>query len=273
MIFYFVPENGIDELGAQWIHGQEGNPIYEFALEHDLIAKCPNELTDDEKNGHYCTNTGHTINSKLVELTLNELDRIKEYCSTLTDLEYTSLEDIFRSKFNDFKLDLIHKLVKDEKKTTSMSKETNKIEINKQKLSSIDANTIDCFIDELDDIKFMDALLEWYFTFEKIDNACDSLSSLSVKGYTEYIDCPGFSLVNLNKGYSSVTEAIVSKIPSKCIRLNHQVNRIYYGPDNCLIESTNGNEKYTFNADYCILTVSVSKFEQIICTLFFLNII
>lgn len=286
--------NGIAELGAQWIHGQEGNPVYKFALDHDLIAQDPDP--DDEKHGFYCTNTGQVIDSDLVNLTLNELDKIKEHCSSLTtDQQYTSLEDIFRSRFNQFKLSQVNKstdlkVMVDQRKSKECSNETNKSAEEREKLEdkitreegkqqnklahklgeltlipreSVSIDAICTGFD--DDLKVMDALLEWYFTFEKIDNACDKFSSLSIRGYTEYIDCSGFPLINLKNGYDSVINAICLKIPPKCIRLNHQVNTVTYSRELCQTvvhaqnKSTKDAQEIKFQADHCILTVSVSR--------------
>ena len=66
------------ELGAQWIHGQEGNPLFDFATQHGLLCDPESEPVDDEKSGLYCTENGNVINESLVEAALGKLDQIKE---------------------------------------------------------------------------------------------------------------------------------------------------------------------------------------------------
>lgn len=74
MFFYFVGKAAF-ELGATWIHGANGNPVYHLAQENRLLE----HTTDEErsvtrislftKNGvaHYQTSLGKRIPKDLVE--------------------------------------------------------------------------------------------------------------------------------------------------------------------------------------------------------------
>lgn len=74
LVFYFVGKTTL-ELGATWIHGANGNPVYHMAEDNGLLE----HTTDGErsvgrislytKNGvaHYQTNVGKRIPKDLVE--------------------------------------------------------------------------------------------------------------------------------------------------------------------------------------------------------------
>ena len=255
-LFISFSGDNIAELGAQWIHGQAGNPVYQFARQHNLLKDEEQTVSDDEKTGLYCTNTGQVIDGDLVTLTLQKLDEIKDLCThNVDETNYSSVEDIFRNEFTQFK----ESLLKLNEASESTHQDESNVKRNVQKKSSSGSSRH--FTAE--DMKNMDALLEWYFIFEKIDNACDTLSSLSIRGYSEYIDCAGHSLLTLPRGYSTIIDKLISEIPLESVHLAHRVSRISYGEEmnkvnvTCTLDSTSGRMK-TFQADHCIVTVSVS---------------
>lgn len=245
-------------MGAQWIHGQAGNPVYQFARQHNLLNDEEETVSDDEKTGLYCTNTGHVIDEELVTLTLEKLDEIKDLCThKVNEATYTSVEEIFRQEFERFTKYLLN--CNEQSKSIHPDKSSVMSDMQEKKLfqSSVHRRVT------TEDIKIMNALLEWYFIFEKIDNACDTLSSLSIRGYTDYIDCAGHSLLTLPGGYSTIIDQLMSQISPQIVYLAHRVSRITYGEElnkvnvTCTVDSTSTNFT-TFTADHCIVTVSVS---------------
>lgn len=54
------------------------------------------------------------------------------------------------------------------------------------------------------------------------------MRSVSVKSYTDYVDCPGVPLINFKDGYDSIIKYFVSQLPPNSIELNKPVNRVQY---------------------------------------------
>ena len=43
-LYFNLRGSTVLEMGAQWIHGEENNPVYEFAAKHDLV-RCDEGLS------------------------------------------------------------------------------------------------------------------------------------------------------------------------------------------------------------------------------------
>lgn len=70
----FNTDRGYLELGAQWIHGQQGNPVYEIAQKNDLVAPGFEKFLEnpvapriDEKNLCLPANNKSLLQSKSVK--------------------------------------------------------------------------------------------------------------------------------------------------------------------------------------------------------------
>lgn len=86
--FFFLPGKATLELGATWIHGANGNPIYHLAEDNGLLE----HTTEDErsvgrislyaKNGvaHYQTNSGKRIPKDLVEEFSDLYNEVRGLC-------------------------------------------------------------------------------------------------------------------------------------------------------------------------------------------------
>ena len=182
-------ENSFVELGAQWVHGEEGNPLYELASERQLLSD-PKKDYGTEGEGHFCTDDGDIIDNQLVDDAIMAMDRIKEdLADGHYDILQTSCDDVFRKYFQKYV----------DSKCTSI-------------------NPV-----------LLWALYDWFMVFENIDNACDSLSKLSPKAYSEWFDCPSIPLVNFSKSYQSLLDSFLDEIPLNCIKLNSPIVQVDYG--------------------------------------------
>ncbi|CAG2122572.1 unnamed protein product, partial [Medioppia subpectinata] len=72
--------NGVLELGAQWLHGQHGNPLYYMAKERDLISN-PRVDYGMEGTGIFCTDLGQLLNTDDINQVISYLHRIKDEMS------------------------------------------------------------------------------------------------------------------------------------------------------------------------------------------------
>lgn len=93
--FFFKGNNWI-ELGAQWIHGQEGNSLYDFAISKGLLAD-PQSVFGIEGGGYYITDEGEIITSPLINRLINFLKQTEMY----SDTEQNAY-DYFKKSFETF---------------------------------------------------------------------------------------------------------------------------------------------------------------------------
>lgn len=97
-------------MGAQWIHGQEGNHLYAYAEEKGLVAD-PTEDFGLEGTGSFCCENGTLANCALIDELIAALDQAKEMGTDSID---TNMYEYFTEKFNNFvgsKKDLSEKKV------------------------------------------------------------------------------------------------------------------------------------------------------------------
>ncbi|CAN7999250.1 unnamed protein product, partial [Ixodes pacificus] len=186
------------ELGAQWVHGEEGNPLYGFALSNNLLAD-PRRHFSIEGKGHFCTDRGTRLPQDLVDGVVMVLNEIKEELGgkrprpegellALHELP-TSVGEYLRSRFHEH---LMHQG------------------------------------DSEDMAKIKWSIYDWYWRFEVIDNSCYSLDELSFKSYEEFEECPGTWNINLKNGFSSVIKTLMDNVPEANIRYNKPVRRVYW---------------------------------------------
>lgn len=182
------------ELGAQWIHGEQNNPLFQLCQSLDLISLDESDV-GDEWAGDFRSQDGSLIPRKTVDYVLQHLDTIKqEWCS---------------SPVNTSKPDL----------PNAASVET----ILRDSFSRIVSQT-DHARDH--DPSLMWAIFEWFLLYERIDNACPDLRQLSISAYTGWENCAPGSLINFRNGYSSVIDALVNHLPTGTVRMDHKVTRI-----------------------------------------------
>ncbi|XP_071547521.1 uncharacterized protein [Panulirus ornatus] len=182
------------ELGAQWIHGEEGNAVFQFAKSRNLIH---DKLSVDGK-GHFFVENGKKIPEKVVTQVMKVLreadDECGKYCYSkkFEGLAQLSVGDIFSRKFSKylaaFKCD---------------SPETKKVK---------------------------KALYHWGLRWHRIDNACDSLHQLSARCWGTFIFCPGNENMNPKSGFISILHDMLAETRAD-VRLNSEVKSINYAEE------------------------------------------
>lgn len=181
------------ELGAQWIHGQKENVLYELAAERNLLMEADLEC-GFEGVGQFVAEDGTLVDQDLVQELINYLDAEKEAMCEAVEVEDQNVFGYFRNKFDQF--------VSNKKK---------------------------CLADK--DYNLLRWTFRWFILFEMIDNSCDKLSDLSVLSYTEWKDYDGLDLVNLRQGYQSIIDELVAEFNFRQhLRLSTAVTRLEIVP-------------------------------------------
>ncbi|CAG0878495.1 unnamed protein product [Darwinula stevensoni] len=180
------------ELGAQWIHGEEKNLVYDFAKRHDL---CSTSLSW-EARGSFFTTKQKKVPARVVEEVREAVYSIYKECNkfageTETALIPSSVGKFFEEKFEN----LIQRLHLNE-----------------------------------EEIKIRRDVFHWFMLFERIDNACDSLYDLSLRSWGEFHDCEGNRYNNLKHGYCSLLNVLVQDIPDSLLHLNCPITEITWKP-------------------------------------------
>ena len=178
-------------MGAQWLHGQEGNPLYHLAKERDLISN-PRLDSGIEGTGIFCTDSGKMLKNDNIRQIISYLFKIKDDLSENSeskteDNQLMSAQHIFRIKFKNF-------------------------------IESDECPDIDT--------KILWSIFKWFIKFEEIDNSCDNLNDISLLSYTQYEECDGIDLINFKDGYQTVIESLIKDIPRECLLTQNSVERI-----------------------------------------------
>uniref|UniRef100_A0A2R5LA80 Putative flavin-containing amine oxidase n=2 Tax=Ornithodoros turicata TaxID=34597 RepID=A0A2R5LA80_9ACAR len=195
-------EDKVLELGAQWVHGEEGNLLYGFAMSNGLLAD-PRRQSSPEGRGHFCTDQGTRLPKEAVDEVVAVLDEIKEeLCGKRTRHTHTktaeplalhelptSVGEYMRSRFHEYLLQHGER-------------------------------------EDMTKVKW--AIYDWYWRFEVIDNSCYSLDELSCKSYEEFEDCPGIRNINFKNGFSSIVKTLLSEIPESNVRYGKPVKRVHW---------------------------------------------
>ncbi|XP_053201241.1 spermine oxidase-like [Panonychus citri] len=200
-------DDGYLELGAQWVHGQEGNKVFEMASQRDLIA--PDASVEGE--GHFCTQNGQKIDYNLVNQVIIFLDTIK-----------TSLSN------GDYKKDFQRVLNNGVDNNLDSSNLPDVISVGEVFRTAFGKWIAGKKFKSPQDAKLTQGIFDWFIKFESIDNSCSSLDQLSAMSYANYHECDGVPLNNFKSGYSSFINSLVEDIPQVLIKTSCPISQIIY---------------------------------------------
>lgn len=228
----FLPTgDGIIEIGAQWIHGQGLNPVYQLAREHGLTDE-PEHEWEQWEDAFYMQN-GSCIDPAVV----------KEMCLVLDDFSEDAEE--FPGQME-----------------TSSNSRKNVEEFLREKFDEHVANLPDS--EKLRAQK--EAILRWYMAMEKTENGCPGMHDLSLHSWMGYEDCDGREEVELKTGYRPVLDVMMKDIPRDVFRLGTRVKRIFWQQPEAA-DTTNPVSIYTssgdvIGADHVIVTCSLGFLKE-----------
>uniref|UniRef100_T1ISN8 Amine oxidase domain-containing protein n=1 Tax=Strigamia maritima TaxID=126957 RepID=T1ISN8_STRMM len=184
------------EYGAQWIHGEDGNPIFELALRNNLLSK--DQSFSPEGDGWFLTETGDRVDPNIV----NEVKAIMgqayvdctEFCSP-DKFEFipVSVGDYIREQFEMY--------------------------------------LEDCS-DSIEVLRLKRGIYDWHMNYTCIDNACENMNELSARLWGEYEECSGNPRINLQSGYASVIDLLLHQLYPDSITFNSAASKIYWDKGN-----------------------------------------
>ncbi|XP_055824944.1 probable polyamine oxidase 5 [Solanum dulcamara] len=231
------------EMGATWIHGIGGSPIYKIArdinsLQSDQPWECMDGLLETEQLT--IAEDGYVLNPSLVDTIYNLFNK---------------LMDIAQGKL----------LIEDEI-PKSMS------------IGSFLRKGLDAYWDsDIHELKGLDkrSLEQGIFSmFENIQRTYTSANDLQMLDYSaekEYRMFPGEE-ITIARGYLSVIQSLASVLPPGLIQLGRKVTKVEWQPDESLEIENGANNKPAVKlhfldgsimyADHVIVTVSLGVLKQ-----------
>ncbi|XP_073335142.1 spermine oxidase [Pagrus major] len=192
------------ELGATWIHGANGNPVYHLAEDNGLLE----DTTDEErsvgrislyaKNGvaHYQTNAGKRIPKDLVE----EFSDLYNEVYELTQEFFQNGKPVCAESQNSvgvFTRDVVRKKITMDPDDSESTK--------KLKLS----------------------MLQQYLKVESCESSSPSMDEVSLSEFGEWTEIPGAHYV-IPEGFMKIVQLLAQDIPSRTICLSKPVRCIHW---------------------------------------------
>ncbi|CAF0878004.1 unnamed protein product [Brachionus calyciflorus] len=216
------------EIGANWIHGYLGNPIYRLVIENpDLFVHKKKKLFDIFTDQIYCAD-----------------ENGKYYAPSF----YESLWE----KYNIWNLEAKALWVKSVKSefTTYTEFMINKLEqlMDEENLSEYER-------------KIKLAIMNRFLKQETAESGCATMDLLSVNEYGSYLK-PFGPDYEFPGGFSGLIQFLADKIPKNSIKLNHAVEQITMFDDEetpMLVQCKNGT---SYRAKHVLVTTSVNYLKK-----------
>lgn len=185
------------EIGAQWIHGEVNNPLYDIAVSNDFLAK-EEEINSFEEywETQFFLQNGQQIDPTIVRETCEVLDEIFDEADKFYR-ENKPLPDNNES-MGTFLFHAFYKYLR----TTECNPAVFRIK---------------------------EAIFHWRQQLEKTDCGCKSVFSLSARGWGQFQECKGQEDVTLCSGYQALLDLLLQDIPDSSLRTNSPVQCIYWG--------------------------------------------
>ncbi|XP_051150246.1 probable polyamine oxidase 5 [Andrographis paniculata] len=237
------------ELGATYIHGTEGSPIYKIADESNLLhSQTPWEsMNGFSQSPLTAAEGGHLLNpssiSPISQIFKTLINSIRGNETILTSEIATRLSknlsvgSFLREGFEIYR---------------ESSKNRNGVELGFGRWSSE---------------KLEDAIFAMFENIERSISAVDELDGLDYISEKEYTRFPGEDLT-IARGYSGVIESLASDLPVGTIQLSRKVSKIEWQPDDNQISGEDRPVKLhfsdgsTMSADHVIVTVSLGVLKR-----------
>lgn len=232
--------NYVLEMGAQWLHGADDNPLYQWLTARNML----DDFEDASLGfaGLFCAPGNKKLDEQLVARVLDILVESKLELSKTTSSSSGKTQEATNAA-NVFRLDLEEAMDKD----ATLSKQR----------------------------PLVDAVFEWFLRYETIENgAADTrMSDVSIASYTDWTDWGEGTLLNFKRGYASLLQWFCAQIPaSKCIHLNKRVLNIdtsSSGGGRVVVRyADEGGKLGTIECEHVIVTVPLGHLKQNLNSLF-----
>lgn len=208
------------ELGAQWLHGADQNPLYQWLLGERMLDDFEDASLGFK--GLFCTSRGELVDAKLVHQVIDILCECK-YLLSNNRLNDLLGDDAVTVDSNN-----------DDDNNNGNEKNNNG---NKRKLR----NARQVFRSFLDDKlrseecsgllrsqnELVDCVFEWFLRYETIENCCDTMDDVSISSYTDWTNWGDGSLLNFEQGYRCLLDWFCGQFPANdWIKLSAPVHEI-----------------------------------------------
>ncbi|XP_074641836.1 spermine oxidase-like isoform X2 [Tubulanus polymorphus] len=194
------------ELGANWIHGVENNPIYRIADEHDLLQL--RQRCNLRNRILPLTEDGEIINQTIVKEIDWEYGKLMQKCEDFfNNGEPAPHENESVGEFLDSHMLPLFKRYKGTEK------------------------------------KHRELLYEQRKSLETCISGCHDLQDLSLAEIGSYEELPGIHYT-IPPGFERVIDVLKESIPSENVLLNHPVRTIFWEKEQVCAECMNGEKFY-----------------------------
>ncbi|KAK2171723.1 hypothetical protein NP493_1034g00001 [Ridgeia piscesae] len=216
------------EMGANWIHGIDRNPIYKIALKNNLLS----ETFEGRKLGQkvmFMTETGQPVNTKIIE----EVDwaygtliaQCEDFyqCGIPTPMENDSVGDFVEREFY-------------------------------QKFA-------DRYSEK--ELRLRKMILEQRLLGECMITGCDNMQEVALSEVGSFEEIPAVHYV-IPPGFEAIMDVLKRDLPNNSILLEHVITEISYGddggaPHEVCVKCQNGRKIY---ADHVIVTISLGYLKK-----------
>jgi spermine oxidase len=196
------------ELGAQWLHGADDNPLYQWLTSLGML----NDFQDASLGfqGIYCTSSDkaeicHRLVKKVLDVVCESklaLSKDESYLDHLLADQLPAATENGKQKPRKFK-----------------------------NASQVFRCHLDMRMEQDDELaknkQLVYAIFEWFLRYETIENCCDSMDEVSIQSYTDWTDLGDGTLLNFKEGYRSLLQWFCQHFPcEKWLHLNKQVVNI-----------------------------------------------
>ncbi|XP_055071808.2 spermine oxidase isoform X2 [Misgurnus anguillicaudatus] len=228
------------EIGANWIHGQKGNPLFQIAKEENLLSEGPSASVN-MCLPHSVTPRDYFFREDGKQITTKVVDQVCSHFSKLTDKAF---DDELERKYRKLSLG-----------------------------GYLDEAFEESPLAATDDGK---KVFEWCKRIECTDEACSSLYEVSASQISNYTELEGGFFNTLEPGgYRAILDVLLRNLPAETIKCNAQVKTIRWD----LIKKGQKEEpRYpvqiicengqSFEADHVIVTVSLGALKDKATTMF-----
>lgn len=220
------------ELGAQWIHGQEGNVAYDIATDLGFL-----DNTEEGGEGGHCEHEaisvleGHPVSPEMIKTLTMAMARVEESVEKIPEeswSQYNSMRDY--------------------------------VEQTAEKIL-----TSDEFRDDLCPI-VKAAYLHWWGQLQACIDGAPDMEDTAVYQNIMYRECPGNQTVNIDKrmSYQALLERYAEKVITK-VKMGQRVVKISYSDQEVSVQTQDGVE---YVSEVCIVTLPLGVLKKDHLTLF-----
>lgn len=218
------------ELGANWIHGIDANPIYKVCMQNNLLANNKYEGRKLGRKVMFLTSDGEPINTKLIA----EVDMA--FGMLMSECDEFFVEHMPTPVEND----------------------------------SVGAFTDRGFCGKFAryhgrDFDIRKRIMEHRMLWESIITGCPTLYDLSLSEVGSFEELAGIHFTIPN-GFETIVKLFASQLPKENILLDHTVSSIVTKEDGNVVVTCLGGAQ--FNADHVLTTVSLGCLQKYVDTLF-----